>query len=198
MSTSLNYHFQHKYLYKVRLILNWFKIINPHYKTVNAINDLLNIDRTEHYKAVFPDFFFVSLESLHPYQALRIFGGTPSRFFKNIFLVCPIWLPIFFSLQLLNEPGLGEGIDPGMALTPFTSSIVLDEIRTHTLLFRTRKAIFNFFVLILPHFFFFLLIHECRWPKHFLFPLLYFWICLKSILNMMLVIKNEEIWAKNL
>jgi len=51
--------------------------------------------------------------------------------FFNVFLVCPIWLPIFF--QLLNEPGLGAGIDPGMALTPFPSSIVLDEIRTHDL-----------------------------------------------------------------
>jgi len=33
-------------------------------------------------------------------------------------------LPIFF----YNEPKLGAGIDPGMALTPFPSSI-LDEIR---------------------------------------------------------------------
>jgi len=40
---------------------------------------------------------------------------------------------IFLSFQLLNEPGLGEGINPGMALTPFPSSIVLDEIRTHDL-----------------------------------------------------------------
>jgi len=40
---------------------------------------------------------------------------------------------IFLSFQLLNEPGLGEGIDPGMALTPFTSSIVLDKIQTHDL-----------------------------------------------------------------
>jgi hypothetical protein len=36
-------------------------------------------------------------------------------------------------LKLLNEPGLGEGIDPGMTLTPFPSSIVLDDIRTHDL-----------------------------------------------------------------
>jgi len=42
---------------------------------------------------------------------------------KKIFLVCPIWLPIFFFFfQLLNEPGLGAGIYPGMALTE------LDEI----------------------------------------------------------------------
>ncbi len=35
------------------------------------------------------------------------------------------------TFQLLNEPGLGAGIDPVMALTPFPSSIILDEIRTH-------------------------------------------------------------------
>jgi len=33
----------------------------------------------------------------------------------------------------LNEPGLGAGIGPGMGLTPFPSSIVLDEIQTHDL-----------------------------------------------------------------
>jgi len=38
---------------------------------------------------------------------------------------------ILISFQLLNEPELGEGIDPDMALTPFQSSIVLDKIRTH-------------------------------------------------------------------
>ncbi len=40
---------------------------------------------------------------------------------------------IFLSFQLLNEPGLGEGIDPGMALPPFPSSIVLDKIQTQDL-----------------------------------------------------------------
>jgi len=35
-------------------------------------------------------------------------------FFLNIFL------------QLLYEPGLGAGIDPGMALTPFPSSIGIE------------------------------------------------------------------------
>jgi len=38
---------------------------------------------------------------------------------------------IFFSFQLLNEPGLGAGIDPGMALTPLPSSIEWDQ--THDL-----------------------------------------------------------------
>jgi len=46
-----------------------------------------------------------------------------SLFKKNIFLVCPIWVLVFLSFYLLNEPGLGVGIDPGMALTPFPSSI---------------------------------------------------------------------------
>ena len=32
---------------------------------------------------------------------------------------------IFFLIQLMNEPGLGAEIDPGMALTPLPSSIGL-------------------------------------------------------------------------
>jgi hypothetical protein len=44
------------------------------------------------------------------------------QFLKNIFLVCPIWLPVF-SYFFYNEPELGVGIDPGMALTPLPSSI---------------------------------------------------------------------------
>ncbi len=36
--------------------------------------------------------------------------------------MCPIWLPVFF-LFFYNEPELGVGIDPGMALTPLPSSI---------------------------------------------------------------------------
>ncbi len=44
-----------------------------------------------------------------------------------------LFTTMYFSFQLLNEPGLGEGIDPGKALTPFPSSIVLDEIQTHDL-----------------------------------------------------------------
>ncbi len=47
--------------------------------------------------------------------------------FLNIFCICPIWLPVFF-LFFYNEPELGVGIDPGMALTSFPSSI-LDETR---------------------------------------------------------------------
>ncbi len=45
----------------------------------------------------------------------------------EVFLVCPIWLTVFF-LLFYNEPEFGGGIDPGMALTPFPSSI-LDEMR---------------------------------------------------------------------
>jgi len=40
--------------------------------------------------------------------------------------VCPICLPVFLSFQLLNEPGLGVGINPGMALTPLPSGIGWD------------------------------------------------------------------------
>ncbi len=36
--------------------------------------------------------------------------------------MCPIWLSVFF-LFFCNEPELGAGIDPGMALTPLPSSI---------------------------------------------------------------------------
>ncbi len=54
-------------------------------------------------------------------------------FFKSFFFIkcffCVPHLAVFF--QLLNEPVLGAGIDHGMALTPFPSSIVLDEIRSH-------------------------------------------------------------------
>ena len=46
--------------------------------------------------------------------------------FINILLVCSIWQPVFF-LIFYNEPELGAGIDPVMALTPFSSSI-LDEM----------------------------------------------------------------------
>ncbi len=36
--------------------------------------------------------------------------------------MCPIWPPVFF-LFFYNEPELGVGIDPGMALIPLSSSI---------------------------------------------------------------------------
>jgi len=36
-----------------------------------------------------------------------------SGLFKNILLVCPILLLVFFLFS--NEPELGTGIDPGMA-----------------------------------------------------------------------------------
>jgi hypothetical protein len=50
---------------------------------------------------------------------------------KYIFLVCPIWLPVF-SYFFHNEPELGVKINPGMALT-HTYSIGLDGDRTHDL-----------------------------------------------------------------
>ncbi len=46
--------------------------------------------------------------------------------FKKKILVCIICLPVFSFFQLLNEPELGAGIDPGMALTPFSSRIGRD------------------------------------------------------------------------
>jgi hypothetical protein len=53
--------------------------------------------------------------------------------FKDAFIsfLMVFWaiLPIF---SLLNVPGLdGSGINPDMTLTPFLSSVLLDEIRTH-------------------------------------------------------------------
>jgi len=43
-------------------------------------------------------------------------------FKKQLFLVCPILLPVF-SYFFYNEPEPGVGINPGMALTPLPSSI---------------------------------------------------------------------------
>jgi len=43
----------------------------------------------------------------------------PKKIALKIFLVCPI----IFLFPLVNEPGLGAEIDPGMDLTPFPSSI---------------------------------------------------------------------------
>ncbi len=48
--------------------------------------------------------------------------------FKIFFGVPHLATYIFLSFQLLNEPGLGKGIDHGIALTPFPSSIVLYKI----------------------------------------------------------------------
>jgi len=41
----------------------------------------------------------------------------------NIFFCAPFGYLYFLSFQLLNEPELVAGIDPGMALTPFPSSL---------------------------------------------------------------------------
>jgi len=46
-------------------------------------------------------------------------------------MYAPFGYLYFLSFQLLNEPGLGAGIDPGMALTPLPSSIGWN--RTHDL-----------------------------------------------------------------
>ena len=52
--------------------------------------------------------------------------------FKCFLLVCPIWLPFFRSF-FSNMPGLSAGIDPGMSLTPFPSSIGWASIQTYDL-----------------------------------------------------------------
>jgi len=53
--------------------------------------------------------------------------------FKQFFGVTHLVTDFFFLFQSLNEPELGAGIDPGMALTP-----LLDEIRTHDLPIMSR------------------------------------------------------------
>ncbi len=57
------------------------------------------------------------------------------------FLMCPIWLPVFV-LLFYNEAELGAGIDPGMALTPFPSSL-LDETRFEPTTNRSRVEFAN-------------------------------------------------------
>ncbi len=64
----------------------------------------------------------------------KTFGAI---FFKYFFLVCIIWLLCIF-LFFYIEPELGVGIDPGMGLTPFTSSIGLDGDRTYNSLIMSR------------------------------------------------------------
>jgi len=46
-----------------------------------------------------------------------------TRFKKYIFFGVPHLATCIFFFQLLKQPGLGAEIDPGMALTPFPSSI---------------------------------------------------------------------------
>jgi len=49
---------------------------------------------------------------------------TNQKYYFLLFFWCaPFGCLYFLSFQLLNEPELGVGIDPGMALTPFPSSI---------------------------------------------------------------------------
>jgi hypothetical protein len=45
---------------------------------------------------------------------------------------------IFLSFHVISKPGLGIGIDPGMALKTNISNLVLDEIRTHDLSILSR------------------------------------------------------------
>jgi len=48
------------------------------------------------------------------------------EFFLNFFWRAPFGYLYYLSFQSFNEPGLGAWIDPGMALTPFPSSIGWD------------------------------------------------------------------------
>jgi len=49
---------------------------------------------------------------------LKVKSSFGLDFFKLFFWCAPFGYLYFLSFQLLNEPGLGAGIDPGMALTP--------------------------------------------------------------------------------
>ncbi len=84
------------------------------------------------------------LQTFHQYYFGQFIcdSFTPSAFFLSpyqtffrYFLVCPIWLLEFF-LFFYNEPDLGAGIDPGMALTTFPSSM-LDKTRFEPTTFRS-------------------------------------------------------------
>ncbi len=78
--------------------------------------------------------FVVSQKNRHIGSYFAIYAlWDCSVYLKKKICVPHLATYIFLSFQLLNEPGLGEGIDPGMALTPFPSSIVLDKIQTHDL-----------------------------------------------------------------
>jgi hypothetical protein len=49
-----------------------------------------------------------------------------NSFFLIFFVVPHLAAYIFFSFLIIDEPELGAGIDPGMALTPFPSRIGQD------------------------------------------------------------------------
>jgi hypothetical protein len=58
------------------------------------------------------------------YVEIFPFVHPPIRIVFEIFICCaPFGNLYFLSFQLLNKPELGAGIDPGMAMTPFQSSI---------------------------------------------------------------------------
>jgi hypothetical protein len=59
---------------------------------------------------------------LYNFQVIVFSLRTAIAFLKYFLLACLIWLPIFSLLS--NEQELGTEIDPGMAMTPFPSSIL--------------------------------------------------------------------------
>jgi hypothetical protein len=63
---------------------------------------------------------------------------------KNIFVGVP-HLATYVFLNFQNKPGLGAGIDPGMAFTPFSSKL-LDETKIETKTFRSRVEFSNHYI----------------------------------------------------
>jgi len=53
--------------------------------------------------------------------------------FLNIFLVCPIWLPVFSFFSIIEWTRIWFLYQPGMDLRPFPSSVWWDEIWTHNI-----------------------------------------------------------------
>ena len=55
------------------------------------------------------------------------------KYFSMFFFWCAPFCYQFFSFFFMNEPRLGRGIDPGIALTQFLSNVGWDKIQTHDL-----------------------------------------------------------------
>ncbi len=114
---------------------------------------------------------------------------------KNIYFWCAqLGYLYFLSFRLLNEPGLGAQIDPGIALTPFPSSIGWESIPqpyNHGSSLLTTRPDFH------PFLIFFgrrkwkkklfpcepkaLLVHFLADPALFVSPLLYIFWCANSL-----------------
>ncbi len=80
----------------------------------NKESYILRTPRIKFVRSVSSLLYFVSLAHTSPWN---------KELFLIIFWCASFGYLYFLSIQLLNEPGLGAGIDPGMALTPFPCSI---------------------------------------------------------------------------